>query len=223
MRREVADPHMTGDRAGTRPSEVDIPPSVEEERWSQLAADLPFEQAAAARKQAENWRNLLGGLTALVATVGFVGGREDLRELEPPWRLATAAALTLGLAAFVSATFCAGAAAYGLLPRRSVPTTGKALRVWSRDTVDRAGRLLARAAVLSLAGVVLVVAGAWVTWLGPAEEPPSGHAVLVEVPGGPMCGELVAWRDGRLLLEVGGNVRDVPAADVTRLEFVERC
>jgi hypothetical protein len=76
--------------------------------------------------------------------------------------------------------------------------------------------------VLSLAGVVLVATAAWTTWTAPDKPAGTGHPVLVRLPEGPVCGDLLAVQDGRVLLSVGGTVRTVPVAGVT-LEPRERC
>lgn len=216
---------MTADSTNDSGEGDDLPTS-EDLRWSERAAELPFEQLPVARKQAEGWRNGLAGLTGLLGAASLVVGRNDLLALDRPWRYACAAVLTVAFVALIVGLLAAVSAANGQ-PGRTIWNEGRALRDWTDQEVDRITRRLRSAAILSIAGVGLIGAVAWMTWLGPAAPAAAQRMVVVTLPDGPVCAELVSIADEQMVLRVDGpdgrTLRTVPLSQVRRLDPGNGC
>ncbi|NEB76317.1 hypothetical protein G3I40_13950 [Streptomyces sp. SID14478] len=167
-------------------------------RFAQLGQQLQVDQLAAARQQAEGWRNGLAGLTGLVGAVFVIKGRESVAGLPTAWRWSTAALLVAAFALLLAGALSAVRAAHGR-PGAQVWLTGDRLFAAVLDEVERTHDALTRARRASVAGLVLVVAAVAVSWVGPAaDEKTQGttrggtaYVRVTTVEGRTVCGEFV--------------------------------
>ncbi|TDD50021.1 hypothetical protein E1286_12860 [Nonomuraea terrae] len=195
--------------------------SVDSWRWLQKAQQLRFEQLEIARKQAESWRTGLTGITALLAAVLVVKGRDSVSDLAQPYKWVVPLLLALALATLVWATLTAVSAASGS-PSRKTLLTGEDLRDWTVGEVRRIEKAVVRARVLTVAGVTAVAAAVGVSWLAPVATPPAA-LVVVESASGRICGTLVDTSGGNLLVKVREDQQVVPLAGVARIRGVTAC
>ncbi|MFF4362149.1 hypothetical protein [Streptomyces sp. NPDC001604] len=199
-------------------------PTVDDLRWARLARELPFKELDAVRRQAEQWRNAIGGATALFGIAALVRGRNDLTAVPAGWRTATA--LVLG-AAFLALLIALAVAAYASFGRPGirVQAQGAAYRRWSAARARQIGRLVPIAAASAGLGVILTAAAVGLTWLAPAAETPQQYAVRSV--NGYACGELVGMEEGRLILLIrtGSSAESwtVPLAQVSHIGKVVTC
>ncbi|MHA5051353.1 hypothetical protein [Streptomyces sp. SD15] len=202
-------------------------PTVDDLRWARLARELPFEELDAVRRQAEQWRNAIGGATALFGIAALVRGRNDLTTVPAGWRTATA--LVLG-AAFLALLVAFAVAAYASFGRPGVrvrvQVNGAAYRRWSAARARQIGRLVPIAAASAGLGVVLTAVAVGLTWFAPAAaERPQQYAVRST--GGDVCGELVGVENGQLMLLIGtgsgAGSWTVPLAQVSHIGKVVKC
>ncbi|MFF7727829.1 hypothetical protein [Streptomyces sp. NPDC008001] len=190
-------------------------------RWAELARELEFTRLPELRRQAEGWRTGLMGLTALLAVLVLLKGRDNLTEL-PDWARNTAT--TLLVAAFLSLT--AGAllavrAAHGV-PGHQILLGGQALRRWTEQEVSRVTRALAWASMCCVLGVVLVVGALIVAWVTTSAA--ATHQVEVRSATGVLCGELTG-ADGQhmeLRTETGSTI-SVPQVTIVSVKPVRSC
>lgn len=147
--------------------------------WAERARELEFTRLPELRRQAEGWRAGLTGLTALLAVLFVLKGRDDLDRL-PGWARGTATGLLLASFVLLAAgSLLAVRAAHGV-PGERILLGGQALRRWTEREVARVTRALDGAAVCCVLGVLLVVAAVVLTWL--AADPAATAAPHVRAP-----------------------------------------
>ena len=183
-------------------------------RWAEMARELEFQQLPELRRQAEGWRTGLTGLTALVAVLAVLKGRDSLAEL-PDGTRALAMGLVLGaFALLVAGSLVAVRASHGL-PGEEIYYEGQELRRWTERECVRVGRAVRAAAVLCLAGLVLVTAAVAVSWAATPEKRSGKRAGLVRIDhrGAAVCGRLVSVTAKRAVVRAdGGTLRTVRGA-----------
>ncbi|MEU8819447.1 hypothetical protein [Actinoplanes sp. NPDC048796] len=197
-------------------------PTRDDLRWARLARELPFEELEAARKQAEQWRNAIGGLTALLGVAALVRGRNDLTSIPSNWRVSVALVLA---AAFLSLLLAFALSAYASFGRPGVRIrlNGSALRRWSGARTRQIGRLVPVAAAAAALGIVLTGVAAFLTWFAPATAGPS-RPYAVRTATGQQCGELIGVDRGRMVLRTGPNsLWSTPLAEVISISEVKAC
>lgn len=166
-------------------------------RWAQLARELEFTQLTELRKQAEGWRNGLAGLTALLAVLVLLKGRDDLSKLPSAARHTATALLAAAFVLLVVGSVLAVRAAHGR-PGSRVLLAGQALRRWTEAETVRVTGALRQASVCCVAGLVLVCGAVVVAWT--TTESPPDHVVRVVTTSGERCGEFLgAGPDGVVL------------------------
>ncbi|WP_430501280.1 hypothetical protein ACQRWP_06750 [Micromonospora trifolii] len=204
-------------------AEPDLP-SSDDLRWARLARELPFAELDAVRRQAEQWRNAIGGLTALLGFAALVRGRNDLTTIPPGWRIATATVLAAAFFMLLGGFALAAYASFGR-PGVVVRANGASFRRWSADRARQIGRLVPVAVLCAALGVVLTAVAVGLTWFAPANEPDRRYAVRSA--SGEACGDLVGVENGRLvlLIELGGRKVpwSSPLPDVSRMDRVVNC
>jgi hypothetical protein len=211
----------------TPPEGVAAPalPTEDDLRWARLARQLPFEELDAVRKQAEQWRNAIGGATALLGFAALVRGRNDLTAVPSGWRIAIGLILGAAFVALFAAFVVAAYASFGR-PGLRVRVNGAAYRRWSTARAREIGRLVPVAAAAAGLGVVLTAAGVGLTWVAPAASEPASRFAVVST-GGKACGDLAGIENGRVVLLTSVAGRPVPwsapLTDVQRMDKVVKC
>lgn len=190
-------------------------------RWAQLARELEFSQLTELRKQAEGWRNGLTGLTALLAVLVTLKGRDDLSQLPSAARQTALALLGAAFVLLVVGSVRAVRAAHGRPGSREL-LAGQALRRWTETETVRVTGALRQASVCCVAGIVLVGGAVVVAWT--TTESPPDHLVRVVTTRGERCGELLgAGPDGVVLRAEGEKQVVVPARRVLSVAPVGAC
>ncbi|MFD0272937.1 hypothetical protein ACFVHB_03375 [Kitasatospora sp. NPDC127111] len=192
-------------------------------KWAELARDLEFTRLPELRRQAEGWRNGLAGLTALLAVLGLLKGRDNLDDL-PAWARSTATGLLV--AAFLlllTGSLLAVRAAHGV-PGPEIVLGGQALRRWTEAEVARVTRALARAAVCCGLGLLLVVGTLALAWS--TTEPAAKHLVRLRTVTGEVCGELLSADPQRIVVrgeDGGAATTAVPQGSLVSMEPAASC
>lgn len=204
-------------------AEPDLP-SADDLRWARLARELPFAELDAVRRQAEQWRNAIGGLTALLGFAALVRGRTDLTTMPPGWRIATATALAVAFLTLLAGSTLAAYTSFGR-PGVVVRTNGASFRQWSVARARQIGRLVPIAVGFAGLGVVLTAVAVGLTWFAPTAD--AGGRYTVRSASGEACGELIGVENGRLVLlvELGGRTVpwSAPLPEVSHLKRVVTC
>ncbi len=185
-----------------------------QERERLLAAELPR-----VREAATAWRNGLGGLLAALVGFSLIKGRSDISQLAGYW--------SVWVGILLLAALIAGAAGALLLIRAANgrPSVVPARELLSRNTADHieavtAASALRRGIVLTLGCAALLVAAVGATWYGPARDKP---ALQITVPGGTICGSIVALNDGNLTLKTAAGEVTTNLADASAMQALASC
>ncbi|MEV5760385.1 hypothetical protein ACIQHU_31200 [Streptomyces tendae] len=190
-------------------------------RWAELARELEFFQLTELRRQAEGWRNGLTGLTALVAVLVTLKGRDDLSKLPSTAQHAATVMLGSAFLLLVVGSVRAVRAAHGR-PGGRVLLTGQALRRWTEAETVRITAALRQASVCCVAGIALVCGAVVVAWT--TTQSPPDHLVLVATTSGERCGELVGSGPDAVVLRVdGGRHSLLDARTVISVSPVRSC
>ncbi|MDG4787563.1 hypothetical protein O7626_16745 [Micromonospora sp. WMMD1102] len=189
--------------------------------WAQKAQQLKFTQLEAARKQAENWRTGLVGVTSLLGAVLIVKGRDNFTTLARPYPLLVLALFGLGVVALLLATLAAIRAASGA-PGDEIMLNGEELRAWTEIEVIEVHRAIRVARVLTIMGICAVFAGAATAWFAPARTTPT-PLVRIHTPAGQLCGRLLHLGDGVIRVGETGRYHLVPLTSTIHVETVETC
>jgi len=178
------------------------PLSLDRKRWAQRAKAVPFEELAAVRATAAQWRNGLAGLTALLSVGSLVASPTLASHLAGCPRLAVAALSVAGLLTLLFGTWRAMNAAFGL-PGKDDYLTGEKLRAWEHQQATRAVSALTAARWAFLAGLLLTIAAAATAfWFAPS----AGSLTRVQTTTGTFCGQLGS---------PGGNAISITGTDGT--------
>ncbi|MFF9522401.1 hypothetical protein ACF1DV_10565 [Streptomyces achromogenes] len=190
-------------------------------RWAQLARELEFSQLTELRRQAEGWRNGLAGLTALLAVLVTLKGRDDLSRLPSAARHTATALLGGAFVLLVVGSVRAVRAAHGR-PGGRVLLAGQALRRWTETETIRVTGALRQASVCCVAGILLACAAVTVAWVTTGSPP--DHLVRVVTTSGEQCGEFLgSGPDGVVLHSEGGRRVSLPARTVASVSPVASC
>jgi len=203
---------MTYQLNAAKATEADLRAAQEGERL--LAAELPR-----VREAATAWRNGLGGLLAALVGFSLIKGRSDVSQLAGSW------AVWVGI--LLLAALVAGAAGALLLIRAANgrPAVVPARELLSRNTADHveavtAAGALRRGIALTLGCAALLVAAVGATWYGPGREKP---VLQVTVPGGTVCGSVVALTDGNLTLDTAAGEVTTKLAEASAVQPLTSC
>jgi len=203
---------MTYQLNAAKATEADLRAAQEGERL--LAAELPR-----VREAATAWRNGLGGLLAALVGFSLIKGRSDVSQLAGSW------AVWVGI--LLLAALVAGAAGALLLIRAANgrPAVVPARELLSRNTADHveavtAAGALRRGIALTLGCAALLVAAVGATWYGPGRDKP---VLQVTVPGGTVCGSVVALTDGNLTLDTAAGEVTTKLAEASAVQPLTSC
>ncbi|MER7407062.1 hypothetical protein ABT373_32470 [Streptomyces sp. NPDC000070] len=190
-------------------------------RWAQLARELEFTQLPELRRQAEGWRTGLTSLTALLAILVMLKGRDDVAQLPTAARQTAGALIGLAFLLLLLGSVLAVRAAHGS-PGERVLLAGQALREWTRQEIVRVTRSLRYAAVCCISGVALVAVGVVVAWTTTGAPP--DHLVRVVTTSGERCGTFLGSGPTGVVLGLENDDRAVlPARTVTSMVPVTVC
>jgi hypothetical protein len=193
--------------------------AAREKAWDALVA----EQLTNARKAAENWRNGLIAMLALVTGFSLVKGPSDISGLDQP---ATAAVGILLLVAFVAAIFGTWTSldgAYGtphIIARSEIQKLG--VIAYRRNLACEVAGNLRFAKTGMLLASLFLAAALGVTWYGPRTA-----AATVSVDrsiGPPICGKYVSSTGAAVDVErPNAEIVRILLGEVTKIHVVGNC
>jgi hypothetical protein len=195
--------------------------SLDRKRWALMAYELRFGQLEAARKQAEAWRTGLASLTALLAAVLVIKGRDNVSALAEPYRWLAVALLGAALGLLLFATMLVARAIAGP-PGDEILLSGEGLRAWTAREVDTISRAVRWAPRLAVAGVVSVALAVGVTWLAPAAGS-AGPLIRVNDGNGQVCGQMIGVSQHELIVRTSGKTALLPLSAIADIEPVAAC
>jgi hypothetical protein len=197
-------------------------PTHDDLRWARLARELPFEELDAARRQAEQWRNAIGGLTALLGVVLLVRGRNDLTTMSMGWRVTVGLTLSAAFLSLFAGLALSALASFGR-PGVRVRLNGTALRRWSAARTRTIGRHVPIAAAAAGLGIVLTGVTAFLTWIAPSGAAPA-QSYMVRTATGQACGDLIGAASGIVVLRTAAGVLwSAHLTDVTTITATPAC
>ncbi|EIV91769.1 hypothetical protein [Frankia sp. QA3] len=203
---------MTGLSAGGRATLADG-------RAAQTTQRLFRDELARVRAAALAWRNALAGLLVGLVGFGLVRGRSDVGDLTAPWNAVVGFLLLAALLAGAGGALRLLSAAHGrpvVVARR---TLGSELARTHAEAI-RAAAALRQGIVLVFGCAALLVAAVAVTWYGPGRSQPR---LVVALPAGQVCGEVVRVGSGRLTLRTNGGEVEVDLRAATGIRPVATC
>lgn len=183
-------------------------------------AETSLEQT---RESAARWRDALAALSALIVGAILFKGREDLTGIETEWKLAITACVVLGLGCLIGGLVAASTAAYAQptsITHGEIRAQFGDVRGYRTALAARAARKLARARMLVLAGLPLLIIAGMAIWWAPEAERSDLVEVVSRRPDGAMlvvCGPLERTRP----LSVAGVA--IAPGEVVSLRTVASC
>jgi len=181
---------------------------ISDKRWAQKAVGLQLKQLDSVRANAEQWRNGLAALTALLTAVTIIKGPDTVDGLSDPGRHRLVVLLGTGFVSLLVGTFCAMRAAFGT-PHK-LRFTGEDLRGFEEKEIGLAKNYMRASRGLMLLGVILVAAA---TGNILVDRKPTTKALLQVTRSDKvqMCGELLSVDRSGLYLQQQGNANRKPA------------
>ena len=207
--------------AGPAAEAAPEPPDPDARAWALRASNAPFEELAATRSNAEQWRNGLAGLTALLSAGSLIASPGLADHVLSPWRWLVGLLALAGLLSLLYGTWRAMNASFGVAGKKIV-MTGENLRNWERAETKAAVKDLNNARRSFGAGLLLIIAAAAAAFIAtPADD---GSTVQVASYLGTFCGQLVSSPPGTIAIHAtDGRMFTVPADQITRLMPVSNC
>ncbi|MEU7963546.1 hypothetical protein AB0D09_08785 [Streptomyces sp. NPDC049097] len=178
-------------------------------------------ELAQVRSQAENWRNGLAALLALLTSVGVVKGPDTVQGLSGGARATVGLLLMAGLVLAAGGAFFAMRAAFGLPRPRLAEASLEDLLTRQRFSVRAAVGDLRRAVGAGFLALALVTAGIGLTWYGPREGKPGVR--VVETDGSVLCGALVRVDAKEVRLRIDGVEHRVSVGSLGSVKSVGSC
>lgn len=191
-------------------------------RWAQRAQQVQFSELSSVRATAEQWRNGLAGLTALLSAAALISS-PSLGTALSAWQRTLVGLLALaGLLTLIFGTWRAMLAAFGV-PGAAMPLTGERLKKWEQDQSRLAVGRLNQARIAFLGGILLIVAASAVAyWAQPSSQ--TDATVVVTTTTGAICGHLGASQTGELrLTSSDGHVYTLPLAAIKSVDIAASC
>jgi hypothetical protein len=199
-----------------------MPPyGPENKRWAERARQAQFQELAAARAAAEQWRTGLAGITALLSAAALITAPDLAKGLRAPWHAAVGLLALAGLLALVFGTWRAMKAAFGV-PAAALPLTGERLRAWEHEQTRAAVDALGQARKSFLSGVLLIVAASGVAFtMGSSDDRP---LVVITTASDAFCGHLRSSGSGKIsVVSEDGHVHTTAMNRVRSVESVSSC
>lgn len=215
------------DRAGSADSAASAaqppgePPDPDARLWALRASNAPFEELAATRTNAEQWRNGLAGLTALLSAGSLIASPGVADHVLSTWRWLVGLLALAGLLSLLYGTWRAMNASFGL-PGKEIVMTGENLRIWEHDQTSAAIEELAIARRSFAAGILLITAAAAAAFIAtPAGDEPT---VQVDSRTGTFCGQIVTSRPGTVAIQAhDGTLFTLVTSQIIRVQPVSNC
>jgi hypothetical protein len=206
----------------TSPDQAAAAPLDPEDRhWAVRASQARLNELPAARATAEQWRNGLAGLTALLSASSLIASPGLADHVSGPWRLAVGVLALAGLLTLLYGTSRAMNAAFGT-PGPEILMTGETLRDWEHSQAVTALANVRNARRSFLAGLILVIAAAAIAFAAiPAS---SGNLVQVTGRAGAYCGDLGSSTSRAITITSSdGATRTIPLTQVATIVPVSGC
>lgn len=208
-----------GDEITTLPaSSVPTDLEIEEEEELQKVAET---QLTDTRKLAENWRNGLAALLALVATIFFVKGRESAFDIATGWRVTLGLILVLAFAAAVWGAWQAMKGAYGS-PGAIEWNEIRAEGGWSgyqSSLAESAAQHVINAKWATVVSLGALVVAVLLTWFAPK---PSATTLISTTATGNVvvCGKFEGVSGRAIQIE---DKEPIPLTEVVSFSVVDEC
>jgi hypothetical protein len=197
------------------------PPDPDARQWALRASNAPFEELAATRANAEQWRNGLAGLTALLSAGALIASPGLADHVLSPWRWLAGLLALAGLLSLLYGTWRAMNASFGVAGKEIV-MTGENLRDWERNETKAAVKDLGTARKSFAAGMLLIIAAAAAAYIAT----PSGDDSTVQVASraGTFCGQILTSRPGTIAIQsADGELFTIPASQIIKVQPVSNC
>lgn len=200
-----------------------LPFGPDSKRWAQRARDTPFSELSSVRATAEQWRNGLAGLTALLSAAALITSPSLATTLTTGWRAFVGILALTGLLALTFGTWQAMRAAFGV-PGSAIPMTGERLKAWEQQQATDAVGMLNYARSAFLSGIMLIVAASAVAFSAQPLSAPPGQAVVITTIDQTLCGHLGSGSAGQLTLtSADGRVHTVQLISIKNLALASSC
>jgi hypothetical protein len=184
-----------------------------------VAEELPRVRAAALA-----WRNGVAGLLAGLLGFSLIRGRSDVTALKQPYAAVVGVLLLLALVLGGVAAFLLLRAAHGrpaAVALRHADGSGSTVIGLDHAETLSAVRALRAGLTLALVAAGLLCAAVATTWYGPVTS--SKPQLDVLLPGGAVCGTVVAVVRGSLTLDTKHGRVQVPLDQALSLHPVTKC
>jgi hypothetical protein len=199
---------------------VTQPYGLANKRWAQRANAIQFGELAAIRATAEQWRNGLAGLTALLSAGTLLASPTLASHLDPGPQLAVGLLAVAGLLALLYGTWRAMDAAFGV-PAKEQYITGEWLQEWEHQQADQAVNALTVARWAFLAGLLLTIAAA-ATAYGFAS-PSTSTLARVQTRTGTWCGQLSSAGRSISITGADGTVHLIDPTTIRAMKLETNC
>lgn len=200
---------------------ADAPLDPEDRYWAVRASKARLEELPAARATAEQWRNGLAGLTALLSVGSLIASPGLADHVPSVWRWPVGLIALLGLLTLLYGTSRAMNAAFGV-PGHQILMSSNSLRDWEHAQATAALANIRKARYSFFVGLILIIAAASVAFI----IIPAGSGNLVEVTGrtGKFCGDLDSSTSHAITITSSdGTVRNIPVTEITSVVPASNC
>lgn len=194
--------------------------SAEEEAWSSLVAT----QLTDVRKIAENWRNGLVAIIALITAFSVIKGPDDVSGLDRQAAYAVGLLLLLALACAAFGAWNSLTAAYGMpsvITREGFRSLG-GINGYRLDLAGKSASKLRLAKGATIVTLILLAAAVGLTWYGPRSTSVILNVERKSLPN--VCGKLVSSGNGYMDIKPSSSeaVR-VSMTDLVKVSAAEEC
>jgi hypothetical protein len=197
------------------------PLDPEDRYWAVRASKARLDELPAARATAEQWRNGLAGLTALLSAGSLVASPGLADHIPSPWRWPVGLIVLAGLLTLLYGASRAMNAAFGV-PGGEIQMISTDLRDWEHNQATAALANIRQARRCFFAGLILIIAAAVLAFVAI----PASSENLVQVTGraGVFCGDLDSStpRDITITSAVG-TTRSIPMSAIGSIVPISNC
>lgn len=172
--------------------------SLQMKRYAEKITRLQMEQLEGFRHRAEQWRNGLGAVTALVFTATIVKNPQDIAALSDGARTLVTSFVGVGMAALVTGSLLGMSAAFGA-PGHHMILTPESLMEWESREISRGNKAIRRAQAALIFGLVCLAVATGLAW----NDQEQSSLIAVDVGGDePLCGPLMPSGDDGLTIVI---------------------
>lgn len=197
-----------------------LPPGIDDKRWAQRAASVPFGELAAVRATAEQWRNGLAALVTVLSAASLIASPGLADHLTGWSRLAVGILALCGLLALLYGTWRAMDAAFGV-PAPDDYLTGERLQKYEHGQANAAVTALRAARWAFVLGLILIIAAAATAF---GFIPASGTLARVDTVTGTFCGQLGTSANRTVSITGSdGTVHIIPIPAIRSLQTTASC